>query len=228
MTQNTDQENSYKVSISKQELSTLQAASFNGDIILVDSEEEATKAADVLRKEKVIGFDTETKPSFKRGQSNTVALLQLSTHSTCFLFRLNHIGLNKEIREILESPDILKIGVSIHDDFHHLQKVYDLHPDGFIDLQAFVKDYDIIDNSLSRIYAILFNQRISKGQRLTNWEAPALTKHQQEYASLDAYACIQIFDELTQKGFNPEESKYYRLITPPTPVNAESVEQEHH
>lgn len=218
-------ESIHKVSITKQELASLPAAAFPGEIVLVDSEEGVHSAVKALRAESIIGFDTETKPSFRRGQSNHVALLQLSTHSTCFLFRLNHIGLNPEVRDLLEDPDILKIGVSIHDDFHNLRKLYNLNPSGFIDLQSYVKDFDILDNSLSRIYGILFGKRISKGQRLTNWEAPELTLHQQEYASLDAYACIQIYDHLNTEGFNPSESPYYRTmeeIHPTQQVNSEN------
>lgn len=205
----------YIVTISKQALAELPAAEYKGSIILVDTPEDAAKAAEVLRKEAVIGFDTETKPSFKRGQVNQVSLLQLSTHSCCYLIRLNHIGLHPDIKAILESTENLKIGVSIHDDFHHLSRAYDLNPDGFLDLQHFVKDYQIADNSLSRIYGILFDHRISKGQRLTNWEAAELTLHQQEYAALDAYACICIYDHLKGNNFIPENSKYYTVVTPP-------------
>ena len=200
------------VSISKEELAALPVAAFPGNIVLVDNEEDVSDAVSRLSEETEIGFDTETKPSFRRGQSNNVALLQLSTHDTCYLFRLNHLGLPPEIRNLLENEDILKIGVSIHDDFHNLHKIYNLNPGGFIDLQHYVKDYSILDNSLSRIYGILFGKRISKGQRLTNWEAAELTGHQQEYASLDAYACLQIFDQLRDNGFDPTLSPYYKTI----------------
>ncbi len=217
-----------KVSISKQELSALPVASYTGRIVLVDNEKDALKAINVLSRESILGFDTETKPSFKRGQSNNVALLQLSTHDTCYLFRINHIGLLDGIRSILENENILKVGVSIHDDFHNLHRLYNLNPGGFIDLQSYVKDYDIIDNSLSRIYAILFGKRISKGQRLTNWEANTLTAHQQEYASLDAYACIQIYEYLKTNVFTASSSPYYKpldVINPPQPLKI-SYEQE--
>lgn len=201
------------VSISKQELAQLPVALYPGKIVMVDTPEAVPEAIKALKAEKEIGFDTETKPSFRRGQTYMVSLLQLSTHNTCYLFRLNHIGTDPRLREIMEDPSILKIGVSVHDDFHNLKKLGDLEPAGFIDLQSYVKNFGILDNSLSRIYGILFGKRISKGQRLTNWEATTLTKHQQEYASLDAYACIQIYDFLTQNGFNPETSPYYKVIS---------------
>lgn len=201
------------VTISKEELSTLPAACYEGNIILVDTPEAAKAAAKALSQETLIGFDTETKPSFKRGQSNRVSLLQLSTHSECYLFRLNHIGLTPELRGILENKDIMKVGLSIHDDFHNLNKICgNLNPAGFIDLQQFVKKYLIIDNSLSRIYGIIFNKRISKGQRLTNWEADELTPHQQTYAALDALACIRIYDYLNAGNFDPMMSRHLTEI----------------
>lgn len=204
------EENNKIVSISKEELATLPAASYQGNIILIDSAADAEKAVATLYQESIIGFDTETKPSFKRGQSNKVALLQLSSHTTCFLFRLNHIGLTEPIKKILEDENVIKIGLSIHDDFHNLNKLSKINPDGFIDLQQYVKEYKIADNSLSRIYGILFDMRISKGQRLTNWEAEELSEHQQAYAALDALACIQIYEHLDSGKFDPFTSRHLK------------------
>lgn len=206
------------VSILKDELANLPVAECPARIIIVDTPEAAQAAAKVLSNEKVIGFDTETKPCFKRGVSNNVALLQLSTHNTCYLIRLNKIGLTPEIKSILENPDIIKIGVSIHDDFHQMQKLYELEPSGFIDLQKYVKEFNILDNSLARIYGILFGKRISKNQRLTNWEADHLSQAQQEYAALDAISCIQIYDYLNTGVFSPEKSIYYRSIEEVRPI----------
>ncbi len=205
------------VSISKEELAALPAAAYQGNIILIDTEEGVANAVNALSQETVIGFDTETKPSFKRGQSNKVALLQLATRSSCYLFRLNRIGIAEPIIRLLENESILKIGLSIHDDFHNLNKIHKITPGGFIDLQQFVKKFMIADNSLSRIYGILFGQRISKGQRLTNWEADELSLHQQGYAALDALACIQIYDHLNSGKFNPCESPH--LKDAPEPEN---------
>lgn len=202
------------ITISKEELSTLPAAVYEGNIILVDTPDAAKKAAAKLKKERLIGFDTETKPSFKRGQSHQVSLLQLSTHTECYLFRLNHIGLTKEVKEILEDKNILKVGLSIHDDFHNLHKISSgFNPEGFVDLQQYVKQYLISDNSLARIYAIIFGKRISKGQRLTNWEAEELTSHQQAYAALDALSCIRIYDYLSEGRFDPSASPHLKEVT---------------
>lgn len=201
----------YFLSISKQQLALLPAAKFEGRIVIVENARQAAEAIEYLRGADLIGFDTETRPSFKKGSLNEVALVQLSTRDTCFLFRLCRIGLPDELKKILEDSEITKIGLSVHDDFHNLHRLSDFEPAGFIDLQSFVKNYRIADNSLSRIYAIVFGQRISKGQRLSNWEAEHLSSAQQAYASLDALACIRIYENLLSGSFDPESSPYKQL-----------------
>lgn len=203
-----DKYTDYFLSVDKHVLSGLPAAKFDGEIIIVDSSDKIDDAIERLRKSDLIGFDTETRPTFRKGALNEVALMQLSTRERCFLIRINMIGMPQAIIDLLEDEQCTKIGVSVHDDFHNLHRLADFEPKGFIDLQNFVKDFKIADNSLSRIYAILFGQRISKGQRLTNWEAESLTPAQQAYASLDATACIRIYDKLTSGTFRPEESEF--------------------
>ncbi len=215
----------YHVSIPKDELTHLPAATYSGEIILVNTPEETDKAVRKLREEKSLGFDTETKPNFKRGCRNQVALLQLSGHSQCYLFRLCKTGLPDSLKELLEDKSIRKIGLSIHDDFHNLKALSpNIKPDGFIDLQPFVKNFLISDNSLSRIHAVIFGERISKNQQLSNWEAPELKPHQCLYAALDAFACLKIYEYLNTKGFDPKKSKYYKKIefqNPTPPVQSQ-------
>lgn len=199
------------ITISKEELGGLPAARFKGNIHVVDNGVDITPAIDFLSRHPLVGFDTETKPTFRKGEMHNVALLQISTGEDCFLFRLNLTGLTPEIAEFLENPAITKIGLSLHDDFHNLRKLRDsLSPGGFIDLQTYVNDFNITDKSLTKIYAILFGKRISKGQRLTNWEAESLSPAQQDYAALDAQACLDIYDYLRSGAFKPELSKYLR------------------
>lgn len=199
------------VTISKEKLCTLPAAEYTGKCVIVDNEIKLKDAIRDLRSSPIIGFDTETRPSFKRGQTYKVALIQLATSDCCYLFRTNEIGYPRDLIEVLEDKQLLKVGLSIHDDFHNLRKVIDISPENFIDLQTFVKDYKIADNSLSRVYGILFGQRISKGQRLTNWEAAELTEPQQNYAALDAYACIRIYKFLKEGNFDPLQSPYLTI-----------------
>ncbi|HMM04596.1 MAG: 3'-5' exonuclease domain-containing protein 2 [Prevotella sp.] len=183
--------------ISKEELSVMPMEKFEGRIIVVQSESEAEKAAAYLKKQTAIGFDTETRPAFRKGVSHQIALMQLSTDDTCFLFRLNIIGLPDCLADILIDPAIKKIGLSLKDDFSAIHKRNAAFvPSNFIELQSFVKSYGIEDNGLQRIYGILFEKRISKGQRLSNWEADVLSDAQKMYAAIDAWACLRIYNEL--------------------------------
>lgn len=198
----------YILTIPKQELPNLPTERFDADVKVVDSPEDVDSAIDELLHSDVIGFDTETRPSFKRGVVHKVSLVQLSTRKRCFLFRINKTGFMPQLKALLEDESILKIGLSLHDDFHNLNRVAEVNPAGFIDLQTYVKPFHIADISLSRIFAILFGKRISKSQRLTNWEAATLTPQQQTYAALDALACIRIYDYLSSGAFDPSTSSY--------------------
>lgn len=182
--------------ISKDEISKFPLATFKGRIITIQSKEEAIKAVDYLNEYQALGFDTETRPAFRKGQTNKISLMQVSTDDTCFLFRLNLIDIPDCLDNILINPEIKKIGLSLKDDFSAIRKRKDLKLDGFIELQSYVKKFGIEDSSLQRIYAILFAEKISKGQRLTNWDATILTEAQQKYAALDAWACLRIYEKL--------------------------------
>lgn len=189
----------YEHTIAKDVIAELPVEQFPGRIIVLTTEKEANKAVDYLLKFPVVGFDTETRPSFKKGQSYKVSLLQVSTDDTCFLFRLNHMGFPASIAEFFASIDVMKVGLSLRDDFNALRKRANIQPDNYIDLQSLVGNFGIEDVSLQKIYAILFQKKISKGQRLTNWEAEALTDSQKKYAALDAWACLQIYKELNNQ-----------------------------
>lgn len=209
-------ETSDKIKISKEIIATLPIESFPGRIVVVDHEAQVTEATEWLSHEKIIGFDTETRPTFKKGQSNHVALMQLSTHDTCYLFRLNRIGFAQPLKRLLEDETLLKVGISLKDDFCMLGRLNSgqFTPRNFIELQKFVKPYGIEDQSLQKIYAIVIGKKISKGQRLSNWEADHLTESQQLYAATDAWSCIKIYETLKSKDFRfPPTSM---LQQPPT------------
>ena len=184
------------LTITKEQLAELPKETFDGKIIVVDHEEEVAEAVAHLSNHRAIGFDTETKPSFKRGQNHKVALMQLATHEVCYLFRLNRIGYPKELVQLMSNPNIKKIGLSLRDDFAAIRQRSVRKPENFIDLQLFVDKFGIDDNSLQKIYALLFGKKISKSQRLSNWEAPQLTPAQQAYAAIDAWACLRIYNHL--------------------------------
>ena len=199
----------YKISISKETVSEMPQVVFPGFIYVIDKLSMVNSAVRILRKYDIVGFDTETRPSFKRGHMHKVSLLQLSTPNECFLFRLNKIGMPAVLQDYLEDPSCLKVGLSIHDDFNSLHRLVDVEPAGFEDVQALAKQNMIADISLQKIYAILFGERISKGQQLSNWEADDLSDAQQRYASIDAWACIEIYKRLTSGDFIPQQSPYY-------------------
>jgi len=188
------------LTISKEEVAELPVEFFAGRIIVVDHKSKVEKAVADLMEHSKLGFDTETRPTFKRGQVHKVALMQLSTIDACYLFRLNKIGYPDALDDIICNPDIKKIGLSLRDDFAAIRKRSDKKPQNFIDLQSFVDEYGIDDNGLQRIYAILFGKKISKNQRLSNWEASYLTEPQKNYAAMDAWACLHIYNHLITNG----------------------------
>lgn len=203
----------YVVSIGKEDIAALPVKMYPAEIKVIDTGEQAQQAVAVLLKEKMLGFDTETRPSFRKGHLHKVALMQISTAECCYLFRLNKIGIDS-VKPLLENPDVLKIGLSVHDDFNSLHRSGDFEPLGFVDLQQVVKKFDISDISLQKIYAIIFGERISKSQRLSNWEAEQLSDAQQAYAALDAWACLHIYKHLKDGEFNPLDSPYRHIFVP--------------
>lgn len=197
-----------RLAISKEAVSQLPPVEYDGGIQVVDTIDKARVALRELTRARIVGFDTETRPSFRKGQLHKVALMQLATDDFCFLFRLNKLGLFDQLRDFLENPAVTKIGLSIHDDFMVLGRSGEIAPRGFIELQSFVKEYNIADTSLQKIYAIVFGRCISKSQRLTNWEAAELTPGQQRYAAIDAWACLQLYRHLSAGAFDPDSSPY--------------------
>ncbi|MDL2243659.1 3'-5' exonuclease domain-containing protein 2 [Bacteroidales bacterium OttesenSCG-928-J19] len=183
-------------SITKEEIAQFEIEEFTGNIVIVETLKDAEKAVEHLSGYDILGFDTETRPAFKKGTTNEVALIQLSTDETCFLFRLNKIGFPPSLIRLLSDPCILKIGLSLRDDFMTIRRKYPFEPAGFIDLQKLMPQYDIDDISLQKIYALIFGKKISKNQRLTNWEADELSEAQKKYAALDAWACLKIYKHL--------------------------------
>ena len=186
-----------------------------GGITVIDTPAKAKMALRALNKCTHIGFDTETKPTFQRGgKMHKVALLQLSSDDHCYLFRLNRDGIFDMVRPLLENPDIIKVGLSVHDDYNALRRRGDIDPAGFLDLQDYARTFHITDISLQKVYAIIFGERISKSQRLTNWEADKLTEQQQIYAAIDAWACLKLYKYLRTGHFHPAESPYLQPNEP--------------
>ena len=207
-----------KISIEKTDIQRMPQVMFPGDIHVIDSIYHVKEAVRVLSNSPLVGFDTETKPSFRKGVVHKTALIQISTLDECFLFRSCKIGMPDVLAQYLASAEHKKVGLSLHDDFKIMRKLSNMEPAGFIDLQDVVGDYCITDISLQKIYAILFGGKIAKGQQLTNWEAPELSAAQQNYGAVDAWACLKIYNYLSQGLFNPNLSPYI--------VNEDDTQQE--
>lgn len=184
--------------ITKQELAEMPKALYEGPITTVISETEAHKVFRAIEHYDIVGIDTETRPSFKKGKTNNVALLQISTTDHCWLIRLNRTGFTEDIKNFLENKNITKVGLSLKDDFRLLGKSIKIKPEAYIELQQYVENFGIKEKSLQKIYGILFGQKISKSQRLTNWEADELTEPQKRYAATDAWSCLEIYKKLQE------------------------------
>lgn len=179
--------------INKDDIHKMKTEVFNGKIVVVNNSEEADKAAEILSKKKILGIDTETKPSFKKGRVNKVALLQVATDDIAFIFQLRFTGITDGMKQILEAKDILKVGLSLNDDIRALQGRRRFKPANFVELQTLVMKIGILDQSLQKIYANLFGMKISKAKQLSNWNVLNLDNGQRRYAALDAVACIRIY-----------------------------------
>ena len=192
----------------KKSIAQLPTVTFPGKTVVVMSESEAEKAVHFLLSQDILGVDTETRPSFKKGETHMVSLLQVSTSDVCFLFRLNHIGITPAILRLLENKAVPMVGLSLHDDMLSLHKRVAFTPGYFIDLQDLVGELGIEDLSLQKLYANLFHQKISKRQRLTNWDSDVLNDKQKAYAALDAWACINLYKEILRL----KQSGDYELV----------------
>lgn len=192
----------YKETIENDEIRPLPLLEFSGEIILIDDLDGQESAARALRKEKSVGFDTESRPSFRKGVIYPVALLQLSTVDKAYLIKVKGVGISDAILDILEDSDIAKIGVAINDDIKDLNKINHFKPGGFIALEQFVKVAGIQSNGLRKLAAIILGGRISKGAQVSNWAAAELSQKQLIYAATDAWVSLMMFNQLQDEGFD--------------------------
>ena len=186
----------YVASISNEDFSAFEAVHFDGRIEVVETPDALAKACKILSKEQIIGFDTETRPSFKAGVTNKVALLQLSTRKRCYLIRLCRTRLHNSLLKILSNPNIIKIGADVAGDIRSLHALRHFNESGFVDLQHIACRWGIEEKSLRKLSAIVLGQRVSKAQRLSNWEAQTFTDQQKMYAATDAWVCPRILNHL--------------------------------
>jgi len=185
----------YRSGITEEEIRQLPRKEFDGEIFLIDTMDKLDQAMEMLKGETLFGFDTETRPSFKKGMLNEVSLLQLATADRAFLFRLNRIGFPGPLRRLCEDDRVYKIGLALRDDLVGLKRLGDFDPRGFIDLQDMADKHSIPHNGLKKLAALFLHYRISKSRskRLSNWEADKLGPKQVRYAATDAWICYELY-----------------------------------
>jgi len=192
--------NKYINSITKDEIRDLPLDFFKGNIHLITNKKDLHNAVAELKKHDIWGFDTETKPSFRKGQNNKMALIQFANDTDAYLFQISQSGFNKKLLKVLEDSEIIKIGLDIKQDLHKIREYYpQFTPGGFIDVQTLAKEASIKDISLKKLAAIVLGVRISKRQQLSNWERKDLTSAQQKYAATDAWIAYLLYKKLMNK-----------------------------
>lgn len=189
-------ENTFIDKISNEQTALLPAIEFRGEIRIIEHERDIDDACRYLSEQPLVGFDTETRPSFRPGVTHRVSLLQLSSPERCYLFRLNKIPLAKPILRLLENRNLPKIGADVAGDLRSLRQIRHFRDGGFVDLQSIAPQWGIEEKSLRKMSAIVLGRRVSKAQRLSNWEANVLTPQQKMYAATDAWVCISIYEKL--------------------------------
>ncbi|MCC5938746.1 MAG: 3'-5' exonuclease domain-containing protein 2 [Lunatimonas sp.] len=188
--------------ITKEEVNQLEIGAFDGEISLVEDREGLEELVEELYGQAYIGFDTETRPAFRKGVSYQVALLQLATREKAFLVRLNHMGLPKVVKQILENPRVVKVGAAVRDDLKALKKLdTSFNPEAFFDLNEELKKVGFLNVGVRNLSAMVLGIRISKSEQVSNWEADSLTDKQQLYAATDAWACLEIYIRLRDQGY---------------------------
>lgn len=215
--------NLYSPNITAEEIAAHDLSWFKGEIVLVDDLKAFRSVLPRLQGKDLLGFDTETRPTFRKGKRNKVSLIQLATDDLAVLFRINRIGLPEELIDLLSESSVIKAGVAIHDDIRFLKGVKKFSPEGFIDLQSFVKDYGIESSGLKKLTAIVLGFRISKRQQVTDWEAEQLSEAQQIYAATDAWVCHQIYRKLTNGSLTPKPHRGGLRMEASSPMGPETL-----
>ncbi len=186
----------YQSEITHEEVAALDLIQYEGPITLIQTEEEFQEAIEAISAHKVLGFDTETRPSFKKGTSYPTSLIQLSASDHAWLIRVSRIGYPAELLKLLSDPEVMKVGTGLNDDIRRMRCDFQFEPGGFLDLQRYVEAFQIWEKGLKKLSSIILGHRISKSQQVSNWDADILTEAQLRYAATDAWICLEIYYEL--------------------------------
>jgi len=186
----------YQSEITHEEVAALDLIQYEGPITLIQTEEDFEEASQAIAKHKILGFDTETRPSFKKGTSYPTSLIQLSAADHAWLIRVSRIGYPAGLLKLLSNPDVIKVGTGLGDDIRRMRCDFQFEPGGFLDLQSYVEAFHIWEKGLKKLSSIILGHRISKSQQVSNWDADILTEAQLRYAATDAWICLEIYYEL--------------------------------
>ena len=186
--------------VSPEEVNALPLTYYEGKIVVVNDAAKIPEAVDEIKQHPVVGFDTETKPTFVKGDFHHVALIQIAIPDKVFLFRINNSGFTQPLADLFSDPNIIKLGVGLRDDIIGLQKLTPFEEAGFQEIHDYVVDLGVRNTGLRKLAAILLQVRISKGQQTSNWENPVLNENQQRYAATDAWISLEMYNLLQEKG----------------------------
>lgn len=186
--------------VTPEEVNDLPLTYYEGKIVTINDSKKIKEAVAEIARHKVVGFDTETKPTFVKGQFHHISLIQLAIPDKVFLFRINNCGFTRPLMDLFSNPDILKLGVGLRDDVIGLQKIAPFEEAGFKEIYDYVVDLGVRNTGLRKLAAIILSVRISKGQQTSNWENPVLNQNQERYAATDAWISLEMYNHLEQKG----------------------------
>ncbi len=189
----------FKKEITVDEINNLELKKYSGKVLVIDSKKLIKNSCEEIKKNNIIGIDTETKPSFEKGIKNSVSLIQIATVKNVYLFRINKIEFPDELLDIFSDITIIKVGIAIHDDVRDLKRIKNFKDRSFIDLNNLAKDYGFISIGAKKLSALILGIRISKKQQLSNWETDRLSTKQIDYAATDAWICREIFIKIKEQ-----------------------------
>ena len=191
----------FPLSITKAEVMELPLAAFEGKVVIAQQEDQIVRALEEINQFDVVGFDTEARPTFKKGQIRNISLIQVATNEKVYLIRVMESGLTDELLAFLENEHLLKVGIGLNDDYNLLNRMRPFIPRGFLDLNKEVAELGAESIGARNLAAMILGIRISKSAQTSNWENQSLTQKQVRYAATDAWICLEIFKQLREWGY---------------------------
>ena len=184
---------SRSINVTKEKINALPLTAYEGPVTIVETDAQLKKVLPRLKKEKVLGFDTESRPSFRKGDNYPASLIQLGGENEVWLFQISKFSDLKPLWKVLANPHIAKTGVAIADDIKKLQELLDFKPAGFIEIADLTQKTGILNTGLRSLAGLLLNIRISKRAQVSNWARSKLTEAQIQYAATDAWVSRRLY-----------------------------------